>query len=277
MGWWHHALWRFPFRAVQCLMMYLKQVLRKPERIRFNKQPQNITKLNVRGVCVHLGYVCAHTPVCVHASGWPMNPRDVLSPPFWWRACRAPTVDMGAGDPESDPPACTALCQQCSLQPCRACFLLVALILLVLPVCVCVFFSCLFTDQLLTDHSTHLQCLAHQVSTVDSNQWPFRLAQPLLLSQKSMYHLCSNFISCILLLQWLHERNKGVGKVRKALYELSCIYSAECAKLLRIHWKQIYWESSNPCWFSWQNHAVFCSLTVCVELMIFVYMAFMVV
>lgn len=77
---------------------------------------------------------------------------------------------------------------------------------------VCVFFSCLFTDQLLTHRSTHLQCLAHWVSTVDSNPWPFSVAQPLLLSQRSMYHLCSNFISCILLLQWLHERNRVWAK-----------------------------------------------------------------
>ena len=213
MGWWLHALWRFPFRAVQCLMMYLKQVLRKPERIRFNKQPQNITKLNVRGVCVHLGYVCAHVPVCVHArAGQWILEMYFLHPSGDGLAELLPLLTRVLGDPESDPPACTALCQQCSLQPCRAYFLLVALILLVLPVCVCVFFSCLFTDQLLTHRSTHLQCLAHQVFTVDSSQWPFSLAQPLLLSQKSMYHLCSNFISCSLLLQWLHERNRVWAK-----------------------------------------------------------------
>lgn len=189
-------------------MLYLKQVLRKPERIWFNKQPQNITKLRVHGVCVHLGYVCAHTPVCVHARGWPMNSRDVLSPPIWWWACRAATVDTGAGDPKSDPPACTALYWLFSLALQSLLFIGSIDFLLVLPVFVCVFFSCFFTDQLLTHRNMHLQCLAHPVFTVDSNQRPFGLAQPLLLSQKSMYHLCSNFISCILLLQWPHERNR---------------------------------------------------------------------
>lgn len=156
--------------------------------------------------------MCAFGVCVCPCKGWPLNPRDVLSPPLsvtglqsshCWHGC------WGSGVWSS----CLHGTLPAVFSPALQSLLFIGSIDFTSFACVCLcIFSCLFTDQLLTHRSTHLQHLAHQLSTVDSSQWPFRLAQPLLLSQKSMYHLCSNFISHILLLQWLHERNRVWAK-----------------------------------------------------------------